>query len=167
MRNDHKFLSLCFGLGWGFPRWLSGQNLPYNAGFIGEEMWVQTLGWEDPLEVEMEVHSSILFWIIPWTEETCRLQTLESELDMAEVTEYAWAWPKFSPRSIILSTLENSLGYSFWITISYITSICFPDTAVITYLLLLRASLKNYYPIFDLHKHIVQNLERGTSGYIL
>ena len=32
-------------------------------------MWVQSLGWEDPLEKEMEMHSSILTWKIPWTEE--------------------------------------------------------------------------------------------------
>ena len=34
-----------------------------------EETWVQFLGWEDPLEVEMTTHSSILAWRIPWTEE--------------------------------------------------------------------------------------------------
>ena len=33
------------------------------------EMQVQSLGWEDPLEKEMETHSSILAWEIPWTEE--------------------------------------------------------------------------------------------------
>ena len=32
-------------------------------------MWVQSLGWKDPLEKEMATHSSILAWIIPWTEE--------------------------------------------------------------------------------------------------
>ena len=32
------------------------------------EIWTQTLGWEDPLEKEMATHSSILAWIIPWTE---------------------------------------------------------------------------------------------------
>ena len=32
-------------------------------------MWVQSLGQEDPLEKEMETHSSILTWKIPWTEE--------------------------------------------------------------------------------------------------
>ena len=32
-------------------------------------MWVQLLGWEDPLEEEMATHSSILAWEIPWTEE--------------------------------------------------------------------------------------------------
>ena len=34
-----------------------------------QEMWVQSLGWEDPLEMGMTTHSSILFWRIPWTEE--------------------------------------------------------------------------------------------------
>ena len=33
------------------------------------EMWVQSLGREDPLEKEMATHSSILAWEIPWTEE--------------------------------------------------------------------------------------------------
>ena len=31
--------------------------------------WVQSLGQEDPLEKEMAIHSSILAWRIPWTEE--------------------------------------------------------------------------------------------------
>ena len=34
-----------------------------------QETWVQSLGGEDPLEEEMAVHSSILAWRIPWTEE--------------------------------------------------------------------------------------------------
>ena len=34
-----------------------------------QETWVQFLGWEDPLEKEMAIHSSILAWRIPWTEE--------------------------------------------------------------------------------------------------
>ena len=33
-----------------------------------QEMWVEFLGWEDPLEKEMATHSSILAWEIPWTE---------------------------------------------------------------------------------------------------
>ena len=32
------------------------------------ETWVQSLGWEDPLEKEMATHSSTLAWRIPWTE---------------------------------------------------------------------------------------------------
>ena len=31
------------------------------------ETWVQSLGWEDPLEKGKATHSSILAWIIPWT----------------------------------------------------------------------------------------------------
>ena len=34
-----------------------------------QEMWVQSLGQEDPLENGMATHSSILAWRIPWTEE--------------------------------------------------------------------------------------------------
>ena len=33
-----------------------------------QEMQVQSLGQEDPLEEEMSIHSSILAWEIPWTE---------------------------------------------------------------------------------------------------
>ena len=35
------------------------------------ETWVQSLGWEDPLEKEMATRSSILAWRIPWKEEPC------------------------------------------------------------------------------------------------
>ena len=31
-------------------------------------MWVCSLAWEDPLEVDMAIHSSILAWSIPWAE---------------------------------------------------------------------------------------------------
>ena len=33
-----------------------------------QETWVQPLGWENPLEKEMAMHSSNLAWRIPWTE---------------------------------------------------------------------------------------------------
>ena len=39
-----------------------------------QETWVESLGWEDPLEEEMAAHSSILAWEIPWTEEPGGLQ---------------------------------------------------------------------------------------------
>ena len=34
-----------------------------------QEIQVQSLGWEDPLEEDMATHSSILAWRIPCTEE--------------------------------------------------------------------------------------------------
>ena len=49
------------------------KNLP--AVQETQEMWAQSLGWEDPLEKEMTTHSSILAWEIPQTGETGRLQS--------------------------------------------------------------------------------------------
>ena len=43
-------------------------------------MPVQFLGLEEPLEKEMATHSSILPWEIPWTEEPCGLQSMESQV---------------------------------------------------------------------------------------
>ena len=44
-----------------------------------QEMQVQYLGWEDPLEKGMATHSGILAWEIPWTEELGRLQSMGSQ----------------------------------------------------------------------------------------
>ena len=41
-----------------------------------QETWFQSLGWEDPLEMEMVTHSSILAWKIPWKEEPGGLQSI-------------------------------------------------------------------------------------------
>ena len=40
------------------------------------ETWVQSLGWEDPLEKGTATHSSILAWRILWTEEPGGLQSM-------------------------------------------------------------------------------------------
>ena len=64
-------------------------NSPYgNSGFPGgsviknlpaiQETNVQSLGQEDPLEKEMTIHSSILAWKIPWTEQLGGLQSMGS-----------------------------------------------------------------------------------------
>ena len=50
------------------------KNPPANAGGVRDEGLI--LGWEDPLEKEMAIHSSILAWRIPWTEEPGRLQSM-------------------------------------------------------------------------------------------
>ena len=42
-----------------------------------QEMWVQSLGWEDPLEKGIATHSSILAWRIPWAKDPCGLQFME------------------------------------------------------------------------------------------
>ena len=48
-------------------------------GLPVQETWVQSLGQEDPLAREMAIHSSILAWEIPWTEEPSGLQSMGSQ----------------------------------------------------------------------------------------
>ena len=50
------------------------KNLP--AMQETQEMWVQYLGWENPLEEGVATHSSILAWRIPRTEEPGGLQSM-------------------------------------------------------------------------------------------
>ena len=52
-------------------------------------MRVQSLGWEDPMEVGMATQSSILAWGISWTEEPGRLQSSGSQRDTSEATWHA------------------------------------------------------------------------------
>ena len=52
---------LTLSLSAGFPCGSVVKNLP-----AMQETWVQSLGWEDPLEKEMATHASILAWRIPW-----------------------------------------------------------------------------------------------------
>ena len=44
-----------------------------------QETQVLSLDWEDPLEKGMAIHSSILAWTIPWTEEPGGPQSLGSQ----------------------------------------------------------------------------------------
>ena len=54
----------------GFLVAQTGKNLP-----AMQDIWVGSLGWEDPLEKQMATHSRILAWRIPWTEEPGRLES--------------------------------------------------------------------------------------------
>ena len=57
-----------------FVLFQTAENLP-----AIQETWVQSLGWEDPLEKGITTHSSILAWRIPWTEEPGGLQSMGSQ----------------------------------------------------------------------------------------
>ena len=56
----------------GFPDSPVGKESAYNV-------WVLSLGQEDPLVKAMATHSSILAWIIPWTEKPGGLQSVGSQ----------------------------------------------------------------------------------------
>ena len=58
----------------GFPGSLVVKKLPAHSEDLG-----LIPGWEDPLEEEMAIHSSILALETPWTEEPGRLQSMGSQ----------------------------------------------------------------------------------------
>ena len=65
---------------------ISGDNFNQYVVFVVvkilllmQEMWVWSLGWEDPLEKEVATHSYILAWRIPWTEKPGGLQSTRSQ----------------------------------------------------------------------------------------
>ena len=60
----------------GFPGSVV-KNLP--AVRETQEIWIRSLGWDDPLEEEMATHSSLLVRKIPWTEEPGGVQSLGSK----------------------------------------------------------------------------------------
>ena len=57
-----------------FPVTQMVKNLP-----AMQETRIRSVGWEDPLEKGMTIHSSILAWRIPWTEERGGLQSMGSQ----------------------------------------------------------------------------------------
>ena len=80
-----------------------------------QDNWVQFLGQEDPLEKEMVIHSSILAWEIPWTEEPGGLQSMGSqESDMTQRLNHHHGLNDFSPDEIFLrysATVKISLAF--------------------------------------------------------
>ena len=68
-------------MGMDFPGGSVVNNL-----LVMQEIWVQSLGREDPLEEEMATHSTILAWRISWTEETSRLQSMGSQKSRIELS---------------------------------------------------------------------------------
>ena len=84
--SDHEFLVAKFRLK---LKKVGKTTRPFKGAFLVAQMVkclpamqetrVRSLGWEDPLEKEMAIHSSTLAWKIPWTEEPDRLQSMGSQ----------------------------------------------------------------------------------------
>ena len=78
-----------------------------------QDMWVQSLGQEDPLEKEMATYSSILAWEIPWTEEPGGLQSIRSQRIRHHWATFSWDCPSTSGLTwerLVFFTLVNFFG---------------------------------------------------------
>ena len=58
----------CFEISYARYKGFPGGSAVKNSASM-QETQVQSMGWEDPLEKEMAIHSSINAWEIPWTDE--------------------------------------------------------------------------------------------------
>ena len=63
-----EILKMNISFKWASPMAQAVKNLPAMQEML--ELWVQSLGQEDPLEEEIATYSSILDWRILWTEES-------------------------------------------------------------------------------------------------
>ena len=89
IRFPWELLHLCWCIkSEGLPQWLSGKQPAMQEM---QEMWVRSLGQEDPLEKSTATHSSILAWRIPWTGRPAVLQSMGSQrVGHAWATELNW-----------------------------------------------------------------------------
>ena len=96
-----------------------GKSTPASAGDV--EMWLQSLGQEDPLEEGMAAHSSILAWRIPWTKEPSSLQSIgpqrvwHDSKDLAHTKRIKFANGHFSPDSGRLFPCEHIWPFYFFV----------------------------------------------------
>ena len=101
-----------------------------------QEMQVWSLGWEDPVDMEMATHSSTLAWNILWTEEpgqlqSMRLQRVKHDL-VAEYTHTSCKWPNRITRTkLVMGGKGNgavsslpSLSLTFLV---FVSLSCWPD----------------------------------------
>ena len=84
-----------------------------------QEMRIQSLGQEDPLEKGMATHCNILAWRVPWTEEPGRLQSMGSDNHDGVIThlepdilecEVNWALEVLL-RTKLVEVIEFQLSY--------------------------------------------------------
>ena len=83
-----------------------------------QETQVESLGQEDPLEREMATCSSVLAWEIPWAEEPCGLQSVQSEL--SDEAHRHTGHHRFKPQNISIFTVSLLMEQWFSTEITFI-----------------------------------------------
>ena len=124
-----------------------------------QETWIWSLGWDDPLEKGMAIHSSILTWRIPWTEEPGGLQSVGSQ-------RVGHDWETNINYGQICLGLIRACGFCLW---SPLTSSVAADIVPCLYLKLPHPSL--FLPFLELltraqvHlRHVWSKLEEVWRG---
>ena len=79
-----------------------------------QDIQVQSLGWEDPLEDGMATHSGILPWKIPWTKEPGRLQSMGSQRVRHDWSDWVRPRKKKEKRNGIFSLFSTLSSLVRW-----------------------------------------------------
>ena len=77
-----------------------------------QDMWVRSLGWEDPLEEEMANYSSILAWKISWAEEPGGLRPWGHRVRHSWVTNRTY--DNIEQSSLFLDKASFLMLFRFW-----------------------------------------------------
>ena len=80
------------------------------------ETWVQSLGWDDPLEKAMATHSSIPTWKIPWTEEPGKLQSMGSQSDTTALLHFlSFIWKHNARKGVMYIHTYKFYIYTYYL----------------------------------------------------
>ena len=97
LSNKHKPLTLTPWVGDNYIKHShpcldkASQVIQWERIHLPMQMWVPSLGQDDPLEKEMATHSSILAWEIPWTEEPGGWESMGSQKSQTQLSNWVHA----------------------------------------------------------------------------
>ena len=100
--HGHSYLT-------GLPLWLRGKESACQSRRR------RFLGWEYPLEEELETHSSVLAWKIPWTEEPGRLQSI----GLQRVKQDWKDWATCNYFNFYMKWMEGNCLHSHCLSLNY------------------------------------------------
>ena len=138
----------------GFPDGSAGKE-----SATRDKMWVRSLGWEDPLEKEMAIHSSILAWRIPWTEEPGGLQSTGSQRighDWAIKHVLYFIWTLFCPQTIkIAIRFNNFVKWHFIVTLWLkVCNFYLIDLLNCNKMCLFTTNVRGIFKLMDVYMHL-------------
>ena len=112
-----------------------------------QETWVQSLGWEDPLEKEKSRHSSVPAWRSPWaivhgvTKSWTRMNDFHSHF--AASLLYAMAYWVESPWLTLITALDRGTGMDG----SSLTKLLCPCHSVLTIFVIIHFHIAFFCPL--------------------